>query len=462
MFLSPRKSVFRFTFLAYSFLSLLVHSRFVAGAPVTWYVDSAGSSITLTIPDQPLLGLGTLQFRNQAAGTTWNVGRTAPVDGTIYTEFDLGSIKFLGNPPDALHSVDIGNYRPNPDAFDPNNTNDSNPDGQFTDTTTAPGAYGARLRGASFITVDVAYVGIRDVSYNATSDAIPIVDNQFDTSGIDLSATGLVDYDGLVAPIIGQLFPDFTSQSMTVFAGTSTGGNGTIEVINDDNWYKMTIPISVTVPMLAGTGFDINGTASGQIVAFAQYPWSTLINGDFETGYLTGWQWESDEYGVTSRIAYGEDSVRPDSGGGDYYVELFANAGTPEPIPGLATLSQSFFVSEGERLSFSAWHQQIGDARASVSLVDLSSGESFNLFLSGDGIVDDEATDWREFSFTFTASGAYRIEAYAFSGQSQTWLLLDDFQIARIPEPSTLVLSACAALALGGAGLRRRAIASRR
>jgi hypothetical protein len=245
-----------------------------AAAPVRWNVPFGSSRIEIHVFDRPISGLGTVQFREQTgAGISWNAGSIAHLSGTFQTNFESGtSIEFLSAGSN-LDLIDTGNYRPNPAAFDPASVNASNPDGQFTNTSSASAVFGAKIRGVNGpIAADVAYYSVRDVSLLLTSSVIPVGnDNTFSLSGLSLSATGLGSYDGLVAPFIGQLLPDFADLPQTVFSG-SVLSPAQGRIFRDRDVDIMQLNFIMELPLLSGTGFDVNGTVSGQIFAYSTVP----------------------------------------------------------------------------------------------------------------------------------------------------------------------------------------------
>src|SRR5262249_1941583 len=72
---------------------------------VTWTIDQAASSITLTIPDQNVILSGTtigVAIRNQIGGNSgpWNVGNSAHIGGTILSDYvDDSTITFSAGQP---------------------------------------------------------------------------------------------------------------------------------------------------------------------------------------------------------------------------------------------------------------------------------------------------------------------------------------------------------------------------
>lgn len=244
---------------------------------VIWDINPVESYLKIDIPDTVIPGLGTLQFRNQD-NTAWTANK-ASYDGLLATDWSASNIEFLSGQ-SSIVGVNTGSYRPNPAAFNPLLTNAANPNGQFANTTTAPAVYGARLNGANGpLTLDAARLSIQNTSIDLGGTA-PFVSNSFLTNGLNLAGTGLVNYDGLVAPIIGQLLPDFSQGQMSLFADINSGANGSITSANYEGGfnYKITVPLQATTRILEGIGYEITGTVTGQIVAYANLMREPIIS----------------------------------------------------------------------------------------------------------------------------------------------------------------------------------------
>jgi hypothetical protein len=254
-----------------SLLLVLAHALLApnpAGAgSVTWTVDPALSSVQLTIPDQPVnvtnIGTITIRMRDANSTTAWTDagGRRASVQGTILTDYvDGTSIHFIsgGHNLSALEQV---NLRPNPADWDPATTN-------YVGTSTAPAAFGARVRGTyTFLTFDVAFIAFRNVRFDIASEIVPIPggflaggQTRFGIS----SATA--DTDGLELPLgFGQPVPDLVGAQMSPIVDTN-GSPGTIQNLGGSN-RKLTCNISTPI-MIDVQGTMLTGTATGQIVAY--------------------------------------------------------------------------------------------------------------------------------------------------------------------------------------------------
>ena len=248
---------------------------------VPWTIDSGASTLSIAIPDQPIILDGTeaiVRVRNQSGNNDgpWNVGNTAQFAGTIDTEYvDGSSIQFLAGQTDFL-GVNSGSYRPNPADYTGGTIN---PDGtasggNFTGTATAPGVFGARFRATVEVfgfpvTVDAAFASFYDTKYDIASDALSITAGSFpiNTTNIGISDT-LVAIDGL------DVFGNQPVDDGIIRISNAVGPNGvaTATVTNTGPLTRqLTIPISLvlSIPVDADPLHDLAATASGTIVANA-------------------------------------------------------------------------------------------------------------------------------------------------------------------------------------------------
>jgi Dockerin type I domain/PEP-CTERM motif len=267
-----------------SFAVLLVAAAWSATASfagadlVTWDIDSAQSSVRLTIPDQtvniPGTGDVTVMLRDAGSTTQWTDagGRNAFLDGTVATNYaDASSIEFLSGMHDifALQGVSV---RPNPAQFT-GPADADNPDGTYAGTATAPAAYGAKVRGTvSIFTVDAAYIALRDVVYDISSGAVPLgagTTIAASTSNFGVTSAS-IDADGLPLPLsLGQPIPDTRDAALSPLSGLDTAAGS---VINTGGLgRKLTYNISTSIQVDI-QGVLLTGSASGQIVAFATLP----------------------------------------------------------------------------------------------------------------------------------------------------------------------------------------------
>lgn len=284
-------------------LSLFIASPAFSYA-LNWNIDESVSILTLAMPDQAISLNGTaatVRVRNQTTANSgdnvWDVGNRAWVDGTISSDITAGgggnyangSISFTGGthsmvglttttpvltPPPA---TDNHLYRPNPAAFNSTSTNTANPNGQFTNTTTAPGVFGARVRATVTspftITVDAAYISFLDVDYDlASTGAVPISGGSFAANQLSMGiADTHIAFDGLSIILVGQLIPDSVGTQLTVpNTLNSLASAGSVTQLSPTQ-LQMTIPVNVPI-VLNLSGVTLNASVAGSIVAYALIP----------------------------------------------------------------------------------------------------------------------------------------------------------------------------------------------
>ena len=241
---------------------------------VEWEVDETLSEIELIVPDQAVtIGTtnATIRLRNQSGGDAgpWNVGDVAAVGGTIATDYQDGvSIEFLSGQHD-LFALASGSYRPNPAAFDPLLVNAENPDGQFADTSTAPGAFGARVRATvSIFTVDAAFMNFTEAFYDIFSLPLPIAAGSFDGGGLDMGfELATIAFDGL-STLVGQPIPDAQGTPIFDVFGLNLDPGATITAPDpmDPDLRRLTIPVDLDLVVDVG-GVLLDASAVGTIVA---------------------------------------------------------------------------------------------------------------------------------------------------------------------------------------------------
>lgn len=248
-------------------------------ALVNWDIDSAASFVRLTIPDQTFNFDGTnvtarLRNGNDAAWSDAG-GRMARMDGSIATNFNPGSsIEFLSGQHSAV-ALEATNLRPNPASFDPNVTNGDNPDGTYTNNSTAPAAFGAKVRATAVllifpVTLDVGFLAFRDVNYDFSSGVVALdgsgnyTGNQTD---FGIASTNL-DVDG-VSNVAGQIVPDILNQPLTDIGSVNSGGGNVTYLFTDVNGdhYQLTYNINIAIAIDID-GIIVGGTAAGQVVAY--------------------------------------------------------------------------------------------------------------------------------------------------------------------------------------------------
>lgn len=242
---------------------------------VTWNVDTTNSYVQLTVPDQVVnvtnIGNITVRLRDASDNNHWTGagGARAAVEGTILTEYvDATSITFIGGGHN-LDAPEQTNLRPNPAQWDPVSLS-------YTNTSTAPAAFGARVRGTYIViilpvTFDAAFLALRNVRFDIASGVVPVIGSAFTGSqtqfGIS-AATG--DVDGLALPYgLGEPVPDVLAGELPPIGETNSAG-GTIQNLGGRDrklTYTITMPISITTE-----GMTLTGSAAGQIVAYGTIP----------------------------------------------------------------------------------------------------------------------------------------------------------------------------------------------
>lgn len=244
-----------------------------ASAVVQWDINPSLSNFRLAIPDQTVtLGTvtATMRLRNQN-NATWTQNN-APVDGFLATNLGPGfsSIQFLAGA-SSLTGVTTGNYRPNPSAYNTAVTDTLNTAGTFTNTSSDPAVYAARVNAQiSIITVNTGYIAFDNMSYDLGSIITAITGTSFASNAI---ALGILDsrvaYDG-INTIAGQVVADTLAQTGPISGTNSSAGAGSLVNVGG-NQYRLTVPINMPVFVNLG-GVMLNATATGTLVGFAEIP----------------------------------------------------------------------------------------------------------------------------------------------------------------------------------------------
>ena len=254
--------------------SVLLSASTASAIPVSWDVDPTLSSFRLAIPDQ-VVTLGTvtatMRLRNQN-NATWTQNN-APVDGLLATNVGPGisSIEFLGGA-SSLFGVTTGSYRPNPAAYNTAVTDATNTAGTYSNTSSAPGVYAARVNASvSIVTLNTGYIMFDMVDYDVDSlGALAISGTSFLASGLSVGIEqARLGYDG-ISTIAGQVVGDELGVIGPILATNTNGGNGSIVDLGGGN-YRITIPVNMPVAVSLGT-VSLNATATGTIVGFATIP----------------------------------------------------------------------------------------------------------------------------------------------------------------------------------------------
>jgi hypothetical protein len=244
---------------------------------VSWNVDPTASFVRLNIPDQTLtIGTTTATVRMRDAGSNSNWtdagGRRAFLDGTLSTNLVDGTYVQFYSGQHNLEALEQTNLRPNPAAYNPGVTNAENPDGTYGNTSTAAAALGARVRATvSILTVDAAFLALRDVLFDLASGAIPLGGGNSiagSTTALGIQSS-LGDLDGLSIILVGQPIPDTLNAPISTPNQVNTSG-GTITNLGGLN---RRLDLSVTMSLnLDLDGTPIMGTVTGNLRAFAVIP----------------------------------------------------------------------------------------------------------------------------------------------------------------------------------------------
>ncbi len=243
-------------------------------ALVSWDVDSSVSYMRLTLPDQsiPVEGIGnvTIRLRDASSTSQWTDagGRRAFLDGTISTNLNDGtSVQFNGGAHN-LFALENANLRPNPAAFNPGATNGDNPDGTYTNTTTAPAAFGAKVRGTFLLSFDAAFLAFRDAFFDIASGVVPLDGGGAyagSTTNVGI-ASALIDADGLSLPLgLGQPIPDILGAAISLPNLVNTSGGVITNLGGNDRQLDMTITVPISIDV---EGILITGSATGVIRAY--------------------------------------------------------------------------------------------------------------------------------------------------------------------------------------------------
>jgi len=261
----------------------------VQASLITWTIDSTQSVVRLNLPDQSVsidALTATVRLRN-ANNNAWSDagGRASNVTGTLATNYSEGggsaSLTFL----QGLHNasaIQYGSFRPNPAAFDPNAVNGDNPDGQFTNTTGAAAAFAAKVRGSiSIVTVDLGFLAIRNVEYDASGTAILNGGGGNFSGGAGQTnlgiSNGTADVDGLAINIpflfSGQPIPDIANADLGALLGGQLQPNSDSITIENMGGLDRKLTKLINIPL----AFDLEGTVisgfiNGQMVAYATVP----------------------------------------------------------------------------------------------------------------------------------------------------------------------------------------------
>jgi hypothetical protein len=255
-------------------VSMLIAPGVAKAIQMSWSVDASVSYIRITIPDQQMyvtnLGNVTVGLRDAGNNNSWTDagGRRAAIGGTIVTDYaDATSISFLTNAQN-LYALEQTSLRPNPADWSTLTTN-------YIGTSTAPAAFGARVRATYVllvfpITADAAFMALRNVQFDISSGVVPIVGGTLAGNQTQCGISSAIgDVDGLDISGLGQPVPDVLGGELSSILSTNTVG-GTIQNMGGQI-RKLTYNINMSV-VVDAEGMTLVGSAVGQLVATGTIP----------------------------------------------------------------------------------------------------------------------------------------------------------------------------------------------
>jgi hypothetical protein len=165
-----------------------------------------------------------------------------------------------------------------------------------------------------------------------------------------------------------------------------------------------------------------------------------VVNGGFETGNWTGWNYSNNSGYLTV------------NGNTPYSGSYAANFGATYNV--YDTISQILATSKGTSYTLSFWLANTFDPHSESDSAD------FQVLWNGtslEDIVTTTAFGYTEFTFTVTGTGS---DTLSFEGYNDpSWTYLDDVSVDATPEPSSFYLLGTAMLLLCGFVMRRKSIA---
>lgn len=246
---------------------------------VSWDIDSAASYVRLTIPDQNItIGSYTINARiRDQNSASWSDagGRRAFLEGTVETNLDifgggLSSLNYLGG--NTARAIDDKNLRPNPASW--NGTT-------FTETSSAPAAFGGMLRG-NFLAqnFDAGFFSFSDIGFDIAGGgplstfAIPGGGSYPFPPGYSLPGNsttfgigdGTLAIDGVSSLLPVQALADQLIDAPPL--SSANAGATTITHVVGFLW-KLTYTVNQPIEILVAEDGYLTGTANGQIVAYA-------------------------------------------------------------------------------------------------------------------------------------------------------------------------------------------------
>jgi hypothetical protein len=228
-----------------------------------WTIDSAASSLTLSVPRQVVNvnGLNSnVEVRNPTGtGTAWTTN-TTHISGSVNTTYDEAgqTIQFLGGQVNIM-AVDSGSFQPNPAVWNAGS-------GTFADTSSAAADLGGSL------TILPPPVGtfkfpfsIYNTMFDLSSGTLPFVLG----GTVDLQANGgmtlgtassMIGFQGGLVGL-GASLP--SSNGAFSFSGANSALTGTITAVGSDR--QLVIPIQQSFNIVIG-GVPVHATSSGTLV----------------------------------------------------------------------------------------------------------------------------------------------------------------------------------------------------
>ncbi len=272
------RTTLRVLFAAAAVVPLAAQSN---AAQVLWTVDQALSSFALSIPQQIVNISGsnyTMRLVNQnasgdATGTSWTVGNSAQLSGTLASDYIDGlSLQLLAGQQN-ISAVAGANRFPNPANFVQGATLDPG-QGSFTGTNggSALAAYGAFAQVQFLGFQSVGPVSLPSLDLDLASAVINTSGGTFPASqtsvGVEQAGIAVDITGGLVSAVLGYS-GILSSFSAAPLANTNAA---MASIINTGPLTRrLTLPITVPISVSSGT-FALVGTATGTIVANATIP----------------------------------------------------------------------------------------------------------------------------------------------------------------------------------------------